>query len=203
MDHWPRRTRRHGLRPVRFFRWLRAGVGPRRRRLARSGAAHLRSPAAHPYGGPGGIAQRKRRRGSRAVRGCPAAPRRLKRPPSGAIISEGKDSEGLGLMKYLWRGGLAAALIVGNASGQTVVFSRSDTDSDTPAKAAPVTPAIAVSDAERGAITFLSYDLDVHLQPREHAMAVRARVQLRNDSSAPLNRLPRQISSTFRCHLVS
>src|ERR1700761_3524702 len=101
-------------------------------------------------------------------------------------------------MKYLWCGGLAAALIVGSATGQTVVLSRSDTDSDIPAKAAPASPAIAVSDAERGAITFLSYDLDVHLQPREHAMAVRARVQLRNDSEAPLKQLALQISSSLQ-----
>jgi hypothetical protein len=101
-------------------------------------------------------------------------------------------------MKHLWCGGLAAALIVGSATGQTVVFSRSDTDSNTPAKDAPASPAIAVSDAERRAITFLSYDLDVHLQPREHAMAVRARVQLRNDSTAPLSRLALQISSSLQ-----
>ena len=56
----------------------------------------------------------------------------------------------------------------------------------------------AATDAERQAITFLSYDLDVHLQPREHAMAVRARVLLRNDSGSPLHRLPLQISSTLQ-----
>ncbi len=53
-------------------------------------------------------------------------------------------------------------------------------------------------DAERQAITFLSYDLDVHLQPREHAMAVRARIQVRNDSDEPVQRLPLQISSSLR-----
>jgi hypothetical protein len=84
-----------------------------------------------------------------------------------------------------------------------VILSRSVDDS---APAAPVakpptttgSPAEGVSDAERLAITFLAYDLDVHLQPREHAMAVRARIQLRNDSSAALHRLPLQISSTLR-----
>ena len=53
-------------------------------------------------------------------------------------------------------------------------------------------------DAEREAITFLAYDLDVHLQPREHAMAVRANVTVRNDSGSPLSRLAVQISSSLR-----
>ena len=47
-------------------------------------------------------------------------------------------------------------------------------------------------------MTFLSYDLDVHLQPREHAMAVRAHIVLRNDSESPLNRLALQISSSLQ-----
>ena len=79
-----------------------------------------------------------------------------------------------------------------------VILSRSIDQSDTPAKP-PVTPAGApATDAERQAITFLAYDLDVHLQPREHAMAVRARIQVRNDSGAPLNRLALQISSSLQ-----
>jgi hypothetical protein len=89
----------------------------------------------------------------------------------------------------------------------TVILSRSDEDSGsapvsaeaTPTAATPAAkPADAPSDAERQAVTFLSYDLDVHLQPREHAMAVRARILLRNDSGNPLHRLPLQISSTLR-----
>jgi hypothetical protein len=82
----------------------------------------------------------------------------------------------------------------------TVILSRSDDDSaSTPAPAPPAAkPAESASDAERQAITFLSYDLDVHLRPTEHAMAVRARVLLRNDSGSPLHRLPLQISSTLQ-----
>ncbi len=59
-----------------------------------------------------------------------------------------------------------------------MILSRSDDDSSSApvAAAAPAAkPAEAASDAERQAITFLSYDLDVHLRPGEHAMAVRAR----------------------------
>jgi hypothetical protein len=105
-------------------------------------------------------------------------------------------------MKYLWFA--TVVLLVGGAGAQTsaaaqaVVFSRSDTDAATPVKASPAAPAVPVSNAERQAITFLSYDLDVHLRPREHAMAVRARVQLRNDSAAPLTRLALQISSSLQ-----
>ncbi len=85
----------------------------------------------------------------------------------------------------------------------TVIFSRSIDDSGSapaaetsPAKAA--TQPAAATDAERQAITFLSYDLDIHLRPREHVMAVRARVVVRNDSGDPLHRLPLQISSTLQ-----
>jgi hypothetical protein len=79
-----------------------------------------------------------------------------------------------------------------------VILSRSTDESGTLAKP-PSTPAgPPATDAERQAITFLAYDLDVHLQPREHAMAVRARIQIRNDSSAPLNRLALQISSSLQ-----
>jgi hypothetical protein len=84
----------------------------------------------------------------------------------------------------------------------TVIFSRSADDNGsgpaaTPPQNASTEPA-AATDAERQAITFLSYDLDVHLRPREHAMGVRAQVLVRNDSVNPLHRLPLQISSTLQ-----
>ncbi len=84
----------------------------------------------------------------------------------------------------------------------TVILSRSVDDSGSTPAGVPATPkakpAEAATDPERQAITFLSYDLDVHLRPTEHAMAVRARVLLRNDSSSALHRLPLQISSTLQ-----
>ncbi len=91
----------------------------------------------------------------------------------------------------------------------TVILSRSvDQDITKPAAAAktpenapdktPDKDALAATDAERQSITFLSYDLDVHLRPSENEMAVRARVVVRNDSVLPLLRLPLQISSTLR-----
>jgi hypothetical protein len=83
----------------------------------------------------------------------------------------------------------------------TVILSRSVDDSGSTPSGVPATltakPAEAATDAERQAISFLSYDLEVHLRPTEHAMAVRARVSLRNDSASPLQRLPLQISSTL------
>jgi hypothetical protein len=49
----------------------------------------------------------------------------------------------------------------------------------------------------RQPITFLSYDLDVHLQPQQEAIAVRARMVLRNDGDQALHRLPLQISASL------
>jgi hypothetical protein len=114
-------------------------------------------------------------------------------------------------MKYLWFVAVAAGLATCAGAQQatpppeipaehpgTVIFSRSVGDTATTAK--PSAPAVEehATDAERQAITFLNYDLDVHLQPREHAMAVRARIVVRNDSNSPLNRLALQISSSLR-----
>jgi hypothetical protein len=85
------------------------------------------------------------------------------------------------------------------ATTPKIILQRSlDDPSSAPAAAvkAPQSTS-AASDAERKAITFLTYDLDVHLQPRENAIAVRARVEVRNDGSAPLSRIPLQISSTL------
>jgi hypothetical protein len=84
-----------------------------------------------------------------------------------------------------------------------VILSRSVDESGSGPVATPSTPKASTepavaTDAERQAITFLSYDLDIHLQPREHAMAVRARILVRNDSVSPLHRLPLQISSTLK-----
>jgi len=93
-----------------------------------------------------------------------------------------------------------------------VLFSRSlDSDAETqpdaqpaatPNPAAPTSaPAqsdpLAVTDAERSALTFTAYDLDVHLTPASAAISVRAGLTLRNDSPAPLTRLILQISSSL------
>jgi hypothetical protein len=113
-------------------------------------------------------------------------------------------------MKYLWFAAVAAGLATCAGAQQapppaevpgehpgTVIFSRSVEDNPTPAKPAAPAGEAHATDAERQALTFLNYDLDVHLQPREHAMAVRARIVVRNDSGSPLDRLALQISSTL------
>ncbi|HTA86596.1 MAG TPA: hypothetical protein VK729_10015, partial [Silvibacterium sp.] len=84
-----------------------------------------------------------------------------------------------------------------------VIFSRSDDDA-VPIKIETAKPSTAkATDAERAAVTFTAYDLDVHLAPREHTLAVRARLDLRNDSEQPLTVIPLQISSSLHFEDVS
>ena len=54
----------------------------------------------------------------------------------------------------------------------------------------------AVTDAERTALTFTAYDLNVHLIPTSAGISVRAAVILRNDGPAPLQRLILEITSS-------
>ena len=62
---------------------------------------------------------------------------------------------------------------------------------------------LAVTGAERSALTFTAYDLDVHLTPASAAISVRAGLTLRNDSAAPLARLILQISSSLHWDALS
>jgi len=87
-----------------------------------------------------------------------------------------------------------------------VIFSRSidengQTTTQSPGieskPAVPVTTAPTVMDAERQAVTFTAFDLDVHLNPAEKQIAVRAQVTVRNDSKSSLTRIPLQISSSL------
>ena len=95
----------------------------------------------------------------------------------------------------------------------TVLFSR-DANSPgaqptvSPNPAAPTSaPAqsdpLAVTDAERSALTFTAYDLDVHLTPASAAISVRAGLTVRNDGPAPLTRLILQISSSLHWDALS
>jgi hypothetical protein len=86
-----------------------------------------------------------------------------------------------------------------------VVFSRSVDDNGqttTTAGAAaqaggqPVAAPVA-TDAEREALTFTAFDLDVHLRPVAQQIAVRALLTVRNDGRAPLAHIPLQISSSL------
>jgi hypothetical protein len=53
------------------------------------------------------------------------------------------------------------------------------------------------TDAEREAVTFTDFDLDVHLRLLEHQIAVRALVTVRNRGESPLIHIPLQISSSL------
>ena len=80
-----------------------------------------------------------------------------------------------------------------------ILFHRSDEDAapEKPAVAPENAPAAKVTDQQRAAITYTSYDLDVHLTPQQHTLSVRARVGLRNDGDQPLSVLPIQLSSAL------
>jgi hypothetical protein len=69
--------------------------------------------------------------------------------------------------------------------------------------APPQSGSLPVTDAERSALTFTAYDLDVHLTPASAAISVRAGLTVRNDSSAPLTRLILQISSSLHWDAIS
>ena len=53
------------------------------------------------------------------------------------------------------------------------------------------------SDAEREALTFTEFNMDVHLRTAEHEIAVRALITVRNDGKSPLAHVPLQISSSL------
>jgi hypothetical protein len=56
---------------------------------------------------------------------------------------------------------------------------------------------LAVTDAERNALTFTAYDLDLHLTPASAAMSARAVLTVKNLGAAPLSRLVLQITSSM------
>jgi hypothetical protein len=82
-----------------------------------------------------------------------------------------------------------------------VVFSRSTDENGQTTQTGPATQQLAkvpeAEDAERQAVTFTAFDMDVHLRPTEQSLAVRAIVTVRNDGKAPLARIPLQLSSTL------
>jgi len=60
-----------------------------------------------------------------------------------------------------------------------------------------------VTPAERTALTFTAYDLDLHLAPATAAISARAALTVRNDSDAPLTRLILQLSSSLHWDALS
>jgi hypothetical protein len=55
----------------------------------------------------------------------------------------------------------------------------------------------SAEDAEREAITFTDFDMNVHLRPVEQHISVRALVTVRNDSKTPIAHIPLQLSSSL------
>ena len=86
-----------------------------------------------------------------------------------------------------------------------VIFSRStDANGETSTQTGPAATPVAAAgelapaqDAERQAVTFAAFDLDVHLSPAGQQIAVRALLTVRNDGKTPLARIPLQISSAL------
>ncbi len=83
-----------------------------------------------------------------------------------------------------------------------VIFSRSTDDSgQATTQPGPVQPTVATapaaSDIERQAVTFLAFDMDVHLRTAAQGIAVRALITIRNDGKSPLAHIPLQISSSL------
>jgi hypothetical protein len=86
-----------------------------------------------------------------------------------------------------------------------VIFSRStDENGETTTQTGPAaTPPAAAGElvppqeAERQAVIFTAFDLDVHLSPAAQQIAVRALLTVRNDGKTPLARIPLQISSAL------
>jgi hypothetical protein len=65
------------------------------------------------------------------------------------------------------------------------------------ATAGQIVEAPSASDAEREAITFTGFNMDVHLRTAEHEIAVRALITVRNEGKTPLKQIPLQISSSL------
>lgn len=82
----------------------------------------------------------------------------------------------------------------------TVLFSRSENQAATVPDAAKPGPNTApkATDAERSAVTFTSYNLDLHLALRDHTLSARAQLKVRNEGSQPIATLPIQLSSSLK-----
>lgn len=83
-----------------------------------------------------------------------------------------------------------------------VIFSRSTDANGQTTDAAPgaqpnAQAAPVATDAERQAVAYTDFDMDVRLRLESHSLAARALLTVRNDGKTPLVRIPLQISSTL------
>jgi hypothetical protein len=81
--------------------------------------------------------------------------------------------------------------------------SSSSSSSSNPTPYTSDTPLITPTDAERSALLFTSYDLDVHLTPATSHIATHAIFTVKNTGTAPLSRIALQISSTLHWETIS
>ncbi len=106
--------------------------------------------------------------------------------------------------------------------GATVIFSRDDSAApNSPASSPQTTPPqfappsttttlgpgdpdpLNVTEAERTALAFTAYDLDLHLTPATAGLSAHVLITVRNDSAVPLARVILQLSSTLRWDAIS
>lgn len=92
-----------------------------------------------------------------------------------------------------------------SSSRPQVLFSRSSQDANSTAGANPAAgkPSTPVTNAERQALTFTAYDLNIHLVPRDLSLSVQARMSVRNDGTAPLSQVALQLSSSLHFEQIS
>jgi hypothetical protein len=105
-------------------------------------------------------------------------------PPRGKVLFERKDTPTV-------EGDSDAE----QAAGAAVVESSSQPMPD--GKTGPPDAVVVVSDAEREAVTFTAYDLDLHLAPARSAVEAHANLTVRNDGKAALTQVAVQISSSL------
>jgi hypothetical protein len=82
-------------------------------------------------------------------------------------------------------------------NGQTTAGPGTSPSPGAPPAGGAMVAAPVADDAERQAVTFTDFDLDVHLQAAAQRIAVRALVKVRNDGKTPLAHIPLQISSSL------
>lgn len=92
--------------------------------------------------------------------------------------------------------------------GKTI-FSRGDANPNpaattTQPKTQPPIRAVSnlITDAERTALTYSSYNFDVHLEPTRHSLSVRAHIAAQNTGGKPLTRIALQLSSALQWYSI-
>ncbi len=90
----------------------------------------------------------------------------------------------------------------GNAAGNRVGGSGSQQPASSSTQPAAASVATLITDRERTALTYNSYAFEVHLEPTQHSLAVRAHLTAQNRSDQPLNRIALQLSSAFQWYSI-